>query len=223
MAATGTAGKRRERGLSENGGNRPPGNGAVEVIHKSTAYRGYFRIDRYRLRHRQFAGGMGPAVTREVFERGHAAAVLPYDPAADAVVLIEQFRMGPFVCDDEPWLLEIVAGIVEEGEKPEDVARREAMEEADLTIGRLERICRYYVSPGGTSESVQLYCGRVAAPPSGGVHGLADEGEDIRVHTVPFAEAQRLLAEERIVSSPAVMALFWLALNRDRLRREWAA
>lgn len=186
------------------------------------AYAGFFRLERLRLRHALFAGGMSPPLTRELFERGHAVAVLPYDPVSDAVVLIEQFRVGALARAGGPWLVEIVAGIIDGDEAPETVARREAVEEADLTLGRLERIGRFYVSPGGSSESVHLFCGEVDAGAAGGVHGLAAEGEDIRVFAEPFAVAMRRLAAGEIDSAPPVIALQWLALNRGRLRQAWA-
>jgi len=186
------------------------------------AYAGFFRLERLRLRHALFAGGMSPPLTRELFERGHAVAVLPYDPVADAVVLIEQFRVGALARPGGPWLVEIVAGIIDGDEGPEAVARREAVEEADLRLGRLEQIGRFYVSPGGSSESVQLFCGEVDAGGAGGVHGLVEEGEDIRVFAEPFAAAMQRLAAGGIDSATPVIALQWLALNRARLRQAWA-
>lgn len=186
------------------------------------AYAGFFRLERLRLRHALFAGGMSPPLTRELFERGHAVAVLPYDPVRDAVVLIEQFRIGALARAGGPWLLEIVAGIIEDGEAPEAVARREAVEEADLRLGRLEKIGRFYVSPGGSSESVHLFCGEVDASGAGGIHGLVEEGEDIRVLVEPFATAMQRLTSGAIDSASPVIALQWLALNRTRLRQTWA-
>ncbi len=193
----------------------------VEIIERTTAYRGYFRIDRYRLRHRLFAGGMSPPVMREVFERGHAVALLPYDPVRDEVVLIEQFRVGAYAAGRTPWLIEIVAGIMEPQEVPEEVARREATEETGLEIGRLAFITETMVSPGGTSETVTIYCGEADAGKADGIHGLADEGEDIRVMRQSAEAAIADVAAARIESAPAVIALQWLALNRDSLRRHW--
>ena len=193
----------------------------VEILEKSERYRGYFRINRYRLRHRLFAGGWSGEIEREVFERGHAVGVLPYDPAADAVVLIEQFRIGALVAGMEPWLIEVVAGIIEESEAPEEVARRETLEEAGLEIQALMPMCRYLVSPGGSSESVRLYCGRVDSRGAGGIHGLAEEHEDIRVEAVPFDAAMRRLDEGRVTNSVSVIALQWLGLHRDRVRAVW--
>ncbi len=193
----------------------------VEIIEKKVVYRGYFRIDRYRLRHRLFAGGWSPELVREVFERGHVAAVLPYDPASDSVVLIEQFRIGACAAKFAPWLVEIVAGVIEEGESPEEVARRETMEETGCAVQDLAPVYTYLVSPGGTSESVNLFCGRVDARNAGGIHGNRSEHEDIRVGAVPFAEAAAKLKSGEIANGLALIALQWLAMNRDELRRRW--
>jgi ADP-ribose diphosphatase len=193
----------------------------VEIIEKTPRYKGFFEIVRYRFRHRLFAGGWSGEIVREVFERGHAVAVLPYDPAADAVVLIEQFRIGALVAGFAPWQSEIVAGIIEKGEGPEDVARREAAEEAGAAVGALIPICRYLVSPGGASESVAVYCGRVDSRNLGGIHGLPEENEDIRVEVRPFAQAMVELNEGRITNAVSIIALQWLALHREEVRRSW--
>ena len=194
----------------------------VELLERRIAYDGYFRIVRYRLRHELFAGGMGRELVREVFERGHAVAVLPYDPARDQVVLVEQFRIGALDVLSDPWLLEPVAGIIEEGESPVEVARREAIEEAGLELLDLIPACTYFVSPGGTSETCQVLIGRVEGPPAGGVHGLPGEGEDIRVHVVPLREALDGIDRDPVSVASTVVALQWLALHRDEVRARWA-
>ncbi|HEY5719211.1 MAG TPA: NUDIX domain-containing protein [Gammaproteobacteria bacterium] len=188
---------------------------------RETCHQGFFRLERYRLRHTLFAGGWSPPLTRELLERGHAAAVLPYDPVRDEVVLIEQFRVGAMQAPGGPWLVEIVAGIIEGDEKPADVAVREAREEAGLELLELLPICRYLVSPGGTSEAIHLYCGRVDASTAGGIHGLAEEGEDIRVFSLPVVDAMEMLRTGLIDAASPLIALQWLALNRERLRRHW--
>ncbi|MEE9139477.1 MAG: ADP-ribose diphosphatase [Alphaproteobacteria bacterium] len=193
----------------------------VEIIEKTPAFEGYFRIDRYRLRHRLHEGGWSGEMTREVFERGHAAAMLPYDPALDRVVLIEQFRIGAFAAGVDPWLVEVVAGIIEPGETAEEVVRREALEETGCPVQKLVPICEFLVSPGGTSESIALFCGRVDAAGAGGIHGQAEEHEDIRVMALPFAKAKELVETGRIDNATALISLQWLILNRERLRREW--
>ena len=193
----------------------------VRILAREAAFQGYFRIDRYRLHHALFAGGWSGEVVREVFERGHAAAVLPYDPARDAVVLIEQFRIGAFAAGQAAWLTEIIAGIIEEGETPDDVARREAVEEAGLTIAALEPVTTFFVSPGGTTQTTALFVGRVDSAGAGGIHGLDEEHEDIRVSILSFDDAMAMCADGRIREAATLIALQWLALNRERLRRDW--
>ena len=191
------------------------------VLRHDVVYKGFFQIDRFQLQHQLFSGGWGEPLTRELFERGHAAAVLPYDPSLDALVLIEQFRIGALQAPGGPWLTEIVAGIIDPGEQPEQVVRREATEEAGLTLGRCEFICDYLVSPGGTSERIALFCGEVDASGAGGVHGLADEGEDIRVTRVAYGDALRMLDDGVLNSASAIIAMQWLMMNRQRLREAW--
>jgi len=203
---------------------RPKRPERVESLDRRRVFQGYFAIDRHTLRHEQFAGGLGPALTREIFERGRVACVLPYDPKTDQVVLIEQFRPGPFAAGDaEPWLIETVAGIIEDGEEPETVARREALEEAGLTLGRLEPLSTQYMSPGGSSETIALFVGECAAGAAGGVHGLDHEGEDIRVFPLPFADAQAMALDGRIRNAMTVVAILQAAARREALRSAWAA
>lgn len=191
-----------------------------KILERETAYQGYFRIDRYRLRHTLFEGGWSRPITREVFERGHAAAVLPYDPSRDAVLLIEQFRIGALAAEATggPWLLELIAGIIDPGESPEDVVRREALEEAGCELGALERVCDYLVSPGGTSERTCLFVGHADLAAAGGVHGLDEENEDIRVHVIDAEEAIAMADDGRVANAASVIGLYWLARNRERLR-----
>lgn len=202
---------------------RGPEQPTVDILEQETGYRGFFRIERYRLRHRLFDGRMGPVIERELFERGHAAAMLPYDPYCDSVVLLEQFRIGALTAPGGPWLVEIVAGIIEPGESPEAVVRREAGEEAGCAVSELVHICDYLVSPGGTSERLSLYCGKVDSRGLGGIHGLASEDEDIRVSVVPFEQALTLVGDGTINSASPIIALQWLQLNRARLREAWGA
>jgi ADP-ribose pyrophosphatase len=193
----------------------------VDLIARDTVFQGYFRVDRWRLRFRTFAGPMSPPVMREVFERGHAVGVLPYDPVADTVVLIEQFRIGALAAGRHPWLVEIVAGIRGEREARDEVARREAREEIGCVLGRLEPICDYLVSPGGTSETCALYVGEVDCRQAGGIHGLAAEHEDIRTLILPADEAIARLDRGEIGNAVTIIALQWLARARPRLRQSW--
>lgn len=199
------------------------GNDDVEVVKQETAYRGFFQIDRYKVRHRLFEGGWSKEITREVFERGQAAAVLPYDPETDSVVLIEQFRIGAVAAGEPPWLIEIVAGIIEDGESAEDVVRREAVEEAGLVITDLESVTRCFLTPGGASETCHIFCGRASSANACGIHGVENENEDIRVSTHNLDDAARMIADGTIKNAITIIALQWLLLHRETIREKWRA
>ncbi len=199
----------------------PLGRSDVEVIDRSLAYDGFFKLYRLRLRHRLFEGGWSGEMRRELFARDHAVCVLLYDPDQDRVVLIQQFRVGALQDSNGPWLWELVAGIVEPGETVEAVAHREAREEADASLQALVPICDYHVSPGGSEEFIHLLCARTDARELGGIHGLQDEHENIRVEVVKTDDAYQAVVDGRINNAPTIIALQWLMLNRDRLRQQW--
>lgn len=190
----------------------------VEILDRAVVYDGFFKLLRFSLRHRLFRGGWSPPLTRELLERGHAAAVLPFDPWGGTVVLVEQFRIGALGDDRGAWLQEPVAGMIETGESGEDVARREAREEAGLAIDELAFVADYIASPGGSSERTSLYVGRVRAP-DGGVFGIDDE--DIRSVVMPLDEALSRIDEGAIRSANTLIALLWLARHRARLEQRW--
>ncbi|SDH85823.1 NUDIX domain-containing protein [Nitrosomonas sp. Nm132] len=193
----------------------------VEIIRKELCFHGFFRMERYTLRHRLFNSDWSQPITRELLERGHAAAILPYDPAKGQVVLIEQFRVGAMSIATGPWLLEIVAGIIEMNEAAEEVVRREAVEEAGCDILDLVPLYDYLVSPGGTTERIALFCGKVDSTHMGGIYGKMEEGEDIKVHVMSLDSALALLSSGKIISASAIIALQWLALNREYLHKIW--
>ena len=193
----------------------------LEILARDTAYDGFLRIDRYRLRHGLYAGGWSRPLIRERVERLRAAAILLYDPDADQVVMIEQFRIGAHEAGEGAWLLEIVGGYVPPEESPEAVARREAVEEAGCTVDEMEAIGEFYLSPGTSVERISLYCGRVRVPAGGAVHGLDHEGEDIRVEVLPADAAIAELFTGRVNSTTAIVALQWLSAHRAGLRARW--
>ena len=193
----------------------------VEIIARETLYSGFFSMDLYRFRHRLFNGEMSGEIRREIFERGHAAVLLPFDPVRDEVVLVEQIRIAAYDVSESPWLLEMVAGMIEEGETVENVARREALEEAGLVVGRTKPVLSYLASPGGTSERLSIMVGEVDATTAEGIHGLADENEDIRVHVVSREQAYQWVEEGKIDNAASVIALQWLQLHYQTLRNEW--
>jgi ADP-ribose pyrophosphatase len=194
----------------------------VTIEKRETVFQGFFRMDKLWLTHPRFDGADMPTFTRELFIRGDATCVLPYDPDRDEVVLLEQFRLGALGRDQSPWLLELVAGMNEEGESPEEVAQREGQEEAGLTFSPLDKICNYLVSPGGTTELIHLYCGRISTEAAGGLFGMEDEHEDIRAHVFSADEAIAMIYDGRINNAAAIIALQWLQLNRPRLQESWS-
>ncbi|MCL6414292.1 ADP-ribose diphosphatase [Aestuariirhabdus sp. Z084] len=192
----------------------------VQVLEHERCYDGFFKMDRYQLQHRRFAGGWTHTLSREIFLRTKAVAMLPVDLQRQQIVLVEQFRIGAYAAGFSPWMLEIVAGILEDGESPEELVRREAMEEAGLEVGALLPVCQYLPSPGGSSEELEIFCGLVDASTAQGIHGLEAEGEDIRVHVVSIDQALDLLQDGELNNAATIIALQWLQLNLPRLLKE---
>ena len=192
-----------------------------QVLQQETVYQGFFRLEQYTLKHTLFKGGWSAPITRELFRRGNCVAVLLYDPDRDEVVLIEQFRVGAVYQPQRAWLIEIVAGAIEEGETAEEVAYREAQEEAGCEIRELIEIQQFFTTPGGCSERITLFCGRVDSQDVGGVHGLVEEDEDIHVTAVKFGDVFQMLEDGRIESGIPIIAIQWLYIHRNKLRARW--
>lgn len=198
-------------------------NKVYEILDETTSYDGFFKLKKFTLRHSLYKGGWSQTITRELFHRGNCVAVLLYDPHRDEVVIIEQFRVGALQFKDErAWLLEIVAGAIEEGETAEKVAYRESVEEAGCEIQEIIKVMDFFTSPGGTSELLSLYCGKVDSSNVGGIHGLDDEDEDISVTTLSFERVKQLYENNEIISAIPIIAIQWLILNRDSLRSKWS-
>ncbi|WP_432740294.1 NUDIX domain-containing protein [Methylobacter sp. G7] len=192
-----------------------------EILSKDIVYQGFFRVEKYRLKHTLFGGGWSAEITRELFVRGSCVAVLLYDSETDKVILIEQFRAGAILNPDKTWLVEIVAGAIEEGEIAEEVAYRESWEEAGCKIQQLMVINEFYTTPGGSSEWITLFCGKVDSTQVGGIHGLDHEDEDILVRAVDFDEVYHMLENGEIDSAIPIIAIQWLALNKQKLKQKW--
>lgn len=192
----------------------------VEIIRREEMYQRFFRVEKVHLRHKLFQGGWGKEINREIFLRGEAVAVVLYDPANDLIGLVEQFRIGALGEPDGPWCYEVVAGMLEAGETPEEVARREILEEANVVPYAMEYICNYLSSPGGSDEKLHLYCGLCDLASAGGVYGLPEEGEDIRVHILAADDVLAELLNGRFNNAAALICLQWLQLNRPRLRQK---
>ena len=200
----------------------PFGRDDVEIQARETPFQGFFRVDALTLRHRQYNGGWGKSVRRELFVRPPAAAVLPYDARRGEILLVEQFRVGALEWRDSPWCLELIAGIADkDGESAADLIRREAVEEAGLELGAMEPIAHYMPSPGGTNERLQVFVGQADLAAAGGIFGCADEGEDIRAVTLPVEQIPELLESGLVDNAASLIALQWLLLHRQRLDAAW--
>jgi len=198
-----------------------PSNETVELVRHEVVFQGYFKVGRYSFRHGLHRGGTSDIINREVFERGQAGAVLLYDPKRDEVVLIRQFRAGAYVAGHNPWTWEAVAGIIEQGETAAEMVRREAIEEAGLAIRELTPILRFMLTPGACSEACELFLGITDTSKAGGVFGLKSEGEDILVKAMPFAEARAMLERNELDNAVVLVAVQWLTLHREEIRRRW--
>jgi len=193
----------------------------VLIEKEETLYDGFFKMKKVTLKHRLFDGGWSASMSREMLVRDDAVCVLLYDPKTDQVLLIEQFRPCA-VKHESPWLLELVAGMVEPGENDEDVARRESLEEAGVVVKRLEYMFKFVPSPGGLVEYLRMYAGEFDASKVdvNRSFGLPEEGEDIRLHLMLAENAIDLLKTE-IDNASTIMGLQWLALNRYELSQKW--
>ncbi|MCW8941849.1 MAG: NUDIX domain-containing protein [Gammaproteobacteria bacterium] len=191
------------------------------AIKKNIRYKGFFKLTEVELQHDLFAGGKTPVLVREIIDRGHAVAVLPYDPVRDEVVLIEQFRIGAGEDSEGPWLIEVIAGYQEPGESAEEVVHREALEEAGCLLSDVELMYSCYSSPGGSNERVSLFFARTDSSNIGGIHGLDEEGEDIRVHVLSSQQAFDWLDSGRIDSAMPIISMQWFRINRERIRQRW--
>lgn len=195
----------------------------VEILHVETGFARFLRMEVIEFRHRLFSGEWSAPHRYDVLRRGAAVAIVLYDPDRDRVVLVEQLRLPALLADATPWQVELAAGLVEAGEAPDAVAVRETHEETGLgVIGPLVPIQRYLPSPGASDESVHLYCARVDSTAAGGVHGLAEEHEDIRVTVKTIAEIEALLDAGAIENGHTLVGLYWLIRHREMLRRQWA-
>ena len=193
----------------------------VQIFKKKLVYNGYFKIFHYQLRHTLYDGKWGNKIAREVFERGNAAAVILYDPKRDKLVLIEQFRIGAQVANLNPWVIEIVAGKIEKGESGKEVVKRESLEESGCKPSKLIHITDFQPSGGGASEIVSLFCGKVDSKNVGGIYGVKEEGEDIKVVVKSLGDALKMVDRGIIANSASIIGIQWLTLNKKKIRKKW--
>ena len=191
---------------------------------KRIVYRGFFSVEEHELTYQKFNKTQSDVVKRSVLVSSDAVIVLPYDPINDRVLLIEQFRTGPYVKgDNNPWVLEPIAGLVDKGESPETAGLREAQEEARLKIDKLKLVARSYPSPGISTDFFHQYIGIVSLPESTNlVSGLESESEDIRSHIFSYKEFSKMILEGEINVGPAILLGLWLSKNRKNLMEEYS-
>jgi len=193
----------------------------VEVLGTENCHTGFLKLEKLQIRHRLHAGGWSAPLQRELLVKGHAVGVLLFDPDRDELVLVRQFRIGLIAENTNPWMLELVAGMVETGEDGAQVAIRETQEEADCTPENLIRICDYFNSPGTSNEKLTLFCGRVDAGAAGGVHGLTEEHEDIEVIVLPLETAIQAVESGEINNAMSIIAIQWLQLHKSAVLQAW--
>ncbi len=193
-----------------------------QIVSRDRVFNGFYKMDKFVFTHDLFTGGTSPEITRELMIRPDAVCVLLFDPVLDQVVLVEQFRIGG-LSQDNPWLLELVAGLIDKDESPEEVGRREAVEEAGIELGRMKQISKYLPSPGGSNEEVYLFIAEVDSSNAGGVFGLEHEGEDIRVAVMSVDDAWHQVQKGRMNNAAGIMAMQWLQLNYDQIKQEWSS
>lgn len=193
----------------------------IEVVKKETLYEKFFRVDECFFKYPRYNGEMSSLVSREVMERGNAAGILLYDADKEKLVFVEQIRVGALFSEENPWLLECVAGIVDEGETPEQVVVREAKEEAGAVVLKTEPITEYFSSPGGMTEKIFLFCGLVDSESVADFAGLTCEDEDIRVVILSVDETKKMLEEGKFNNALTIIAVQWFMLNKDKLLKKW--
>ena len=195
----------------------------VSTHNKNIVYKGFFSVEERSLSYKKFNNEQSAVLKRSALISSDAVIVLPYDPINDRVLLIEQFRMGPYVKGDEaPWVLEPIAGLIDAGETPESAGIREAREEAHLEIKKFELVARSYPSPGISTEFFHQYVGIVELPDSSNlIAGLLSESEDIRSHIFNWMEFYSMIVKGEVKVGPAILLGLWLAKNRKSLARKY--
>lgn len=196
-------------------------NEKVEIFKREQLYQGFLSLERLELKFQRFDGAWSEMITREIAKTNDFAGILLYDPLLNQLIFIEQFRCAMMRDDLHPWAIEIVAGILDSGQTPAQVAEREAEEEAGLKLQAIEPICNYWVNIGSSPAIAHLFIGKVDASLAGGVFGLACEHEDIKSHVIDYQQACDWLATGKLNNSPSIIAMQWLQLNKQHIDERW--
>ncbi|WP_326518875.1 NUDIX domain-containing protein [Acinetobacter sp. CAAS 2-6] len=192
----------------------------VEITSRESLFRGFIQVEKVHLRHRQFADAQyTPVLTRELIHRPEAAGVLIYDDQQQKFALIEQFRVGALDDQRSPWQLEVIAGVLDGDESPESCICRESLEEAGCQIFDLQHLFSFYPSAGACSELFHLYAAKADLTAAGGIFGMSDEGEDIKLHLFEYSDIAALFSQGRLRNSPVIMALQWLQQQINTIKK----
>ncbi|MFN4317799.1 NUDIX domain-containing protein [Acinetobacter parvus] len=184
----------------------------VTIESREPIFRGFIQVEKVSFRHRLFnQPDYSPLIQRELIHRPEAAGVLLYNDQQQRFALIEQFRVGALNDAESAWQLEIIAGVLDGDEAPEDCIRRESLEESGCEVQQLQHLFSFYPSAGACSEFFHLYAAEVELPKIGGIFGMPDEGENIQLHLFDYSELDTLLKNGRLRNAPVIMALQWLA------------
>lgn len=190
----------------------------VQIEQREALFRGFIQVEKVSLRHRLFEQiGYSKTLQRELVHRPEAAGVLIYNHAQQQFALIEQFRVGALDDQDSPWQLEIIAGVLDGDEHPEECLYREALEEAGCNLFDLQHLFSFYPSAGACSELFHLYVAQAELPSSGSIFGMPDEGENIQLHLFDYQDIHTLLTTGRLKNAPVIMALQWLQQHIKQL------
>ncbi|MFW2094658.1 MULTISPECIES: NUDIX domain-containing protein [unclassified Acinetobacter] len=183
----------------------------VEIQSREYAFKGFVQVEKVSLRHRLFnQTEYTTTIQRELIRRKEAAGVLIYNDQQQKFALIEQFRVGAIDDDVSPWQLEIIAGVLDGDESPESCIRRESVEESGCELNQIRHLFSFYPSAGACDEIFHLYVAQAALPAEGGVFGMPDESENIKLHIIDYSDLCILLQSNRLKNAPVIMALQWL-------------
>lgn len=183
----------------------------VSIEQKRYILEDVFKVEEARLRFEKFNGEMSDEIRRISLERGDSVAVIIFNLTTNKLILINQFRY-PTYKNDQGWLIEAIAGIVDPNETPEQSARREVQEEVGLNISTLEYISTFYPSPGGSSERIHLYYSEVSGENAKykKTGGLVSEGEDIKAEELSLQEALGKIKSGEIMDAKTIIGIYWL-------------
>ena len=192
-------------------------NKKFDIIKKKTLHSGFFKIHEYTFKHIKHDGKWSKTLTREVFSGGQVAAVLPFDPIAKKIILIDQFRNGLIGHKQNPIMKEMVAGFIDNNESPKNAAIRECKEETGCEVKKIKKILSYYPAPGSSHSYYHLFLAEVKSFNGKKIFGRKDEDEDILVQAYSTKDVKNMLNNGKIINGITIIALQWFYLNYKKL------